>query len=126
MSDESTGRLPAQIAGNSKRVRESLASLTGHLHAIRSLVERPRVTTAEQVTEICGAAKMDVIVALAELNALDTSIAAGRMTGQVITEPRAQSLELHPVRQLGDREQQLMLRSLHRAGDHSLDGEGEA
>lgn len=96
MSDESTGRLPAQIVGHSKRIREMCGQLTGRINEIRSLVASPRVTTADLVTSVCGDMKLDVIGLLSELNAIDACIAAARMTGQIITAPTATDLELHP------------------------------
>lgn len=123
LTDETTGRLPAQIIGNSKRIRDVLGALSGRVNAIRSLVEHPRVSTGTEVSAICGEAKMDIIGALAELNAIDASLAAAKMTGQIITALKATDLELHPVNG-PDRTHELFARSLDRIGDDTLKEEG--
>ena len=118
MSDEPTGRLPAQIGAHSKRIREMSAKLTGHINAVKSLsAGNDRV-----LTEV-GDMKLDLIGLLAELNAIDACIAAARMTGQIIKAPTATDLELHHVNR-PDRTHELFARSLDRIGDDTLKEEG--
>lgn len=118
MSDEPTGRLPAQIGAHSKRIREMCAKFTGHINAVKSLsAGNDRVLTE------AGEMKLDLIGLLAELNAIDACIAAAKMTGQVIAEPRATDLELHPVNR-PDRTHELFARSLDRIADDTFKEEG--
>lgn len=126
LTDEPTGRLPLQIGSHSSRIRELCGQIAGRINEVRSLVATPRVHTADQVKDVCLSMHLDMIGLLSELNGLDSCVAAARMTGQSAVATVAKELELHPAYRDDDRERQLMIRSLHRAGDHTQDREDDA
>jgi hypothetical protein len=64
----------------------------------------------------------------ADINQLQCLVAAAGMTGQLQHRPqmRAEELELGALQAVDDpRQRELMLESLHRAGDHSIDQGGD-
>jgi len=87
--------LPAAVQDNVNRIREVVTMMRGHLHAAH-FVGMPD----ESRNEIT-AALMRLAMISAECNAISGSLGAARATGQ---------LDLR-----------LMMASLHRAGDHTLD-----
>ena len=70
-----------------------------------------------------GEARLKVVTAKANLSWVHVSVATAKMTGQM---EKVQPLPLETWReQAGSEQRELMLAGLHRAGDHTLDPEGQ-
>lgn len=120
--------IPADMATCPDRMSELALQLRAHVQAIRAA--HPSQAVLDETAGI-----VIVIAALgAESARMRALLAAARSTGQMEHQTVAvETLELHPVnvarrgvdelRSGGDREHELMLESLHRAGDHTLDVE---
>lgn len=97
------------------------ADMKAVLHSLRqmALPEAARMEVINGYSIMCGL--------IAATNALKTTVAAARMTGELppVDVPTT-ALELHPVHYEPSRsadELELLRQSLHRAGDHTLDPE---
>lgn len=118
--------IPADMATCPDRMSELALQLRAHVQAIRAA--HPSQAVLDETAGV-----VLVIAALgAESARMRALLAAARSTGQMEQQTVAvETLELHPVnietRRLGDgetrREHELMIETLHRAGDHTLDEE---
>jgi hypothetical protein len=92
--------LTEQMMARSGAVRDLLMGMSAQLNALRGM------EMCEEAAEGCTALRVDAAVAVGHLNALDACLAAVAAVGDDVRQQRAV---------------QLMLRSLHRVGDHSMD-----
>jgi hypothetical protein len=113
--------LPASIDDSVNRIRDVVELLRGHLQGARHL-RMPE----ECIRELTGAS-LRLGVISAECTRIQSDMAAARMTGQAEWKSvPAEDLELHPVNLRPEPQEELMLASLHRVGDHTLDREEDA
>ena len=107
--------IPHEIRGLAADLKKLATKLSGMVRGIQT-------TTPE--------AKSAVLVEMAglhaDLNRLQSLVAAAGMVGTLQAKPtvKAEELELHPAHAGHDeRQRELMLASLHRCGDHTQDPE---
>lgn len=116
----SDSRLPAQIGECGDDVLHTRQRLGALLDEIMN------ARTADEVLLAVGEMRAVLCGLSATGNRIKAYVAAARMVGMI--EPAdvsAEVLELHPVNRPDPRQRELMLASLHTAGDHTLDEEGE-
>jgi len=113
-------RLPAQIGECGDDVlhtRKRLGALLDKLVSCHS-ADEAQLAIGEMRAVLCGLS--------ATANRIKAYVAAARMVGMVESlSVDAESLELHPVNRPDPRQRELMLATLHRAGDHTQDPEDE-
>jgi hypothetical protein len=127
--------LPASIDDSVARIREVVKQLRGHLNGAKH-----SAMPESCIRELTGAS-LRLAAISTECNAIQANMAAGRATGQAEWKSvPAEDLELHPVNLAAQPQEELkflkmhqpsahtgleiekaMMRSLHAAGDHSLD-----
>jgi hypothetical protein len=126
--------LPASIDDSVERIREVVKQLRGHLNGARH-----SAMPESCIRELTGAS-LRLAAISTECNAIQANMAAGRATGQAEWKSvPVEALELHPVNLRPEPQEELkylegplpddrmrkindaLIRSLHRAGDHTLD-----
>lgn len=113
MKDEPS-QLPADICDSAKRLAEHIKTNKQHLHDIRS------APTAEAAYEALSAALINQLSLSAEVQTLLTWLKVGQLP-QIAVVATRQSGQDFAERRLTPQE----LRSLHIAGDHTLDPDPE-
>lgn len=119
MKDEPS-RLPADIRASAERLRDLIKLNKQHLHDIRS------AATADAAYAALSNALLNQLGLTSEVQTLMTWLKVGEMPQIAVVETRQEvkdwaETRLKPATSLTAAE----LRSLHRAGDHSLDPESE-
>lgn len=102
--------LSIEIGQCATTIRKDVRRVQDALRELATLVD------GERVEALLAAARVALMGATAECNRIDVLLAAGRTTGLVTKRPVVSEAE----------EKQLILASLHRIGDHTLDDEDEA
>jgi hypothetical protein len=107
-------QIPHEVRGLAADLKRQATLLSTLVRAVRS--EAPEADVSRVLVELAGMH--------ADLNKLQSLLAAAEMVGVMQPKPtlQAHKLELHPGHADHDaREREAMLRSLHRCGDHTLD-----
>lgn len=110
--------LSPDLVTASKRMRERAHELSGYLNELEK-----RLSGDEATRRAFTNARQTVGFIHSECTQVETLIGSGRMCGELAVELTATDLELHPANQ-ADPEREKFLKSLHRAGDHTLDQGG--
>lgn len=110
--------IPHEIRALAADMKRQATLISTQIRAIRARV--PEADVAGVLVEMAGLH--------ADLNRLQSLVAAADMVGVMQPRPavKAEELELHPGHAAHDEHQrELMLASLHRCGDHTLDPDPE-
>jgi hypothetical protein len=123
MLDDDPSLLPADIAASATRMGTLVDEMRTALNELR------------EATRNCPAASSPLITAKSALSGLSSEcinlkglIKVGRLPQVAVVEPafiQAEELDLHPRSEAQQRERRLFMRTLHAAGDHTLDEEGD-
>ena len=109
--------LPTDLIQTSRRMRERAHELSGFLNALQK-----RLPSNEETRQAFTNARRTVGFIHSECTAVETTLAAARMVGELKpVGTTAIEMELHPKNLPPQVPNEKMLASLHRAGDHTLD-----
>lgn len=109
--------LPTSLIQTSKRMRERAHELSDFLNELQN-----RLPSNEETRRAFTNARTTVGFIHTECTAVETTLAAARMVGELKpVDTAAGDLDLHPKNLPPQVPNEKLLASLHRAGDHTLD-----